>query len=96
MEKQNAINTRNNRALIALQIVIVMLSMAVGYFGHRLLLQYREEFGLLRQARDIVLDNTILDVPGETALEYGMIRGLLGTLEDPYTYFVEPAAHEIH
>jgi carboxyl-terminal processing protease len=80
---------------IVLQVVIVILSIAVGYFGHRFILQYRGDLGLLIQARDIVLDNTILDLPEDPALEYGMIRGMLQSLDDPYTYFVEPAEHEV-
>ncbi len=80
---------------LILQVVIVILSIAVGYFGHRFILQYEGDLGLLIQARDIVLDNTILDLPEDPALEYGMIRGMLQSLDDPYTYFVEPAEHEV-
>ncbi len=82
-------------AFIALQIIIVILSVAVGYFGHKFLLGYRSDLGLLLQARDIVLNNTILEVPEDPALEYGMIQGMLQKLDDPYTYFVEPAEHEV-
>ncbi len=53
------------------------------------------ELTLLQQARAIVENNTILDIPDDPALEYGMIRGMLAELNDPYTYFVEPAAHEV-
>jgi len=80
---------------LILQVVIVILSIAIGYFGHRFILQYEGDLGLLIQARDIVLDNTILDLPEDPALEYGMIRGMLQSLDDPYTYFVEPAEHEV-
>lgn len=95
MEKRSVSVIRNNGVVIVLQIVIVILSVAVGYFGHQFILQYRGEFGLLREARDIFMDNSIIEVPDDQALEYGMIRGMLATLNDPYTYFVEPAAHEI-
>ena len=95
MEKRSVSIIRNNGVVIVLQISIVILSVAVGYFGHRFILQYRGEFGLLREARDIIIDNSIIEVPDDQALEYGMIRGMLATLNDPYTYFVEPAAHEI-
>jgi carboxyl-terminal processing protease len=82
-------------AFIALQIMIVILSIGVGYFGHKFLLQYHDELGLLRQARDIVLNNTILELPDDPTLEYGMIQGMLEKLNDPHTYFVEPAEHEV-
>jgi carboxyl-terminal processing protease len=83
-------------AFIALQIGIVILSVAVGFFAHSTFLRYRGEFGLVRQAKDILQENTVSDIPDETILQYGMIRGLLHTLDDPYTYFVEPAEHEVH
>jgi carboxyl-terminal processing protease len=83
-------------AFIALQLGIVILSMAVGFFAHSSFLRYRGEFGLLRQAKDILQENAIIAIPDETILQHGMIRGMLNTLEDPYTYFVEPAEHEIH
>lgn len=94
-------NTSESRPLqskltfILLQIVIVLLAVAVGFFSHRFIAQYRGELGLLRQAREILLNNTILELPPEPNLEYGMIRGMLEAVGDPYTYFVEPAVHEI-
>jgi carboxyl-terminal processing protease len=95
MENQKTNNNRKISVYLTLQIVIVILSVGVGYFGHRFILQYRAEFGLLRQARGILIENSILEIPEETTLEYGMIRGMLNTLDDPYTHFVEPAAHDI-
>jgi carboxyl-terminal processing protease len=77
------------------QGVVIMLSIAIGYFGHQFITRYRGEFGLLRQAHDVLLENTILDIPDDPTMEYGMIRGMLAELGDPYTGFVEPATHEI-
>jgi len=77
------------------QGVVIILSIAIGYFGHQFIARYRGEFGLLRQAQAILLENTILDIPDDPTLEYGMIRGMLAELGDPYTGFVEPATHEI-
>jgi carboxyl-terminal processing protease len=95
MDGKTMSESNRKHIFIALQIIIVILSVCVGYFGHKFLFQYHNDLGLLIQARDILLDNTILDVPDDPALEYGMIRGMLQTLDDPYTYFVEPAAHEV-
>lgn len=80
---------------VVLQVAIVLLAFAAGYLTHLLIGQYQGELGILRQAQDILLDNTILDLPDDPALEYGMIQGMLAVLDDPYTYFVEPAAHEV-
>lgn len=95
MSDQNNARTLPNWVLFAFQGVIVILSIAIGYFGHQFIVQYRGDLGLLRQAQQILLENTILEVPPEPALEYGMIRGMLAVLDDPYTNFVEPAAHEV-
>jgi carboxyl-terminal processing protease len=77
------------------QGVVIILSIAIGYFGRQFIAPDRGEFGLLRQAQTALLENTILDLPDEPNLEYGMIRGMLAELGDPYTGFVEPATHEI-
>ena len=78
-----------------LKAAALLAAVAIGYFGRALFTQPTEAFPLLQQAQKILLENTILDVPEDPALEYGMIQGMLGTLNDPYTYFVEPAAHEV-
>lgn len=81
--------------MILFQIVIVVLSIAIGYFAHRIIARHRGDMALLREAQRILIGNTILEIPDDPALEYGMIRGMLMAMDDPYTYFVEPAAHEI-
>jgi carboxyl-terminal processing protease len=84
-----------NWLYLGLQVLIVFFAMAIGYFGHRYILQNREELGILNQARQILIDNTILEIPSDEKLQHGMVRGMLETLEDPFTYFVEPAANEV-
>jgi carboxyl-terminal processing protease len=95
MENQSDPKPVRKWVLIVLQAAIILLSAAVGYMTHLFIGQYQGEFGLLRQAQDILMANTILDVPKDPALEYGMIQGMLTMLNDPYTYFIEPAAHEV-
>jgi carboxyl-terminal processing protease len=77
------------------QGVVIILSIAIGYFGGQFIAHSRSDFSLLRQAHAILLENTIIDIPDDPNLEYGMIRGMLAELGDPYTGFVEPATHEI-
>ncbi len=95
MDSEKSNHLKGKLSFLALQAVVVLLAMGVGFFAHRFILQYRGDLGLLRQARDILTDNTILDIPGDPALEHGMIQGMLATLKDPYTYFVPPAEHEL-
>jgi carboxyl-terminal processing protease len=75
--------------------IIVIMAIAIGALGHSLLLRHRGDLGLVRQVREIILENAIAEVPNEQQLEYGMIRGMVDTLDDPYAIFVEPADHEI-
>jgi carboxyl-terminal processing protease len=77
------------------QGVVVILSIAIGYFGGQFIAHSRSDFGLLRQAHVILLENTILEIPDDPTLEYGMIKGMLSELGDPYTGFIEPATHEV-
>lgn len=78
-----------------LQVVIVILAAAIGYLGHDLLSRKTDNLGLLQQAQEILLKNTILEIPDPPALEYGMIQGMISALNDPHTFFVTPAAHEV-
>ena len=86
---------RSISIFITIQIIIVMISAALGFLISEVRGQSNEELNLLQQAREIVINNTILELPPERAMEYGMIRGFLETLKDPYSIFVEPAANEI-
>ncbi|MBG0783572.1 MAG: PDZ domain-containing protein [Anaerolineaceae bacterium] len=95
MEPQNLPSSSRNATPFLFQFLLIILSIGIGAFGYRLVSRYRGDLALLQEARAIVENNTILDIPEDTALEYGMIRGMLAELNDPYTYFVEPAAHEV-
>jgi carboxyl-terminal processing protease len=95
MADQNPNPFLSRWGFVALQVVIVLLAIAVGAFGYRFFDQQRGELALLRRAREILLENTIYDLPSDQKLEHGMIQGMLNTVEDPFTYFVPPADTEI-
>jgi len=95
MADQNPNSFLSKWGFIALQVVIVLLAVAVGAFGYRFLDQQRGELALLRRAREVLVDNTIYEVPSDQELEHGMIRGMLNTVDDPFTFFVPPADTEI-
>ncbi|MGI6739931.1 MAG: S41 family peptidase [Brevefilum sp.] len=80
---------------IVIQVAIVILAMAVGGLSYHLFLRHQGEFGLLAQAKEILTINALNELPSQEQLEYGMIRGMLETLNDPYTTFVEPATHVV-
>jgi len=80
---------------VTLQIGVVILAFTAGYLVHQLFFQYRGELGLLLEARELLVENAIHELPEDRTLERGMIRGMLGTLNDPYTFYVEPAETEV-
>jgi carboxyl-terminal processing protease len=48
------------------------------------------QYPLLAQAESLLKDNYIKALPNQTTLEYGAIRGLVATLNDKLTFFIEP------
>lgn len=53
------------------------------------------KFPVLNQAYNILINHSFLSLPDSKALEYGMIRGLLLSSDDPYASFQEPVQHEL-
>ncbi len=53
------------------------------------------EFELFWETWGHVEDDFFGDLPDDQALAYGAIRGMLQALDDPYTFFIEPADHEM-
>jgi carboxyl-terminal processing protease len=49
-----------------------------------------QQYPVLAQAEALLAEHYLRDLPDRTALEYGAIRGLLGTLNDRLTYFIDP------
>jgi carboxyl-terminal processing protease len=49
------------------------------------------EYLLLTQTQTLLDEHFLRTLPPQTELEYGAVRGLLGTLNDKYTFFIEPA-----
>lgn len=68
---------------------------AAGYLTHQWIYPPELELPILSQAKNIVENHAYYPIPGETDLEYGMIRGLLTSLNDPYASFIEPVQHEL-
>jgi carboxyl-terminal processing protease len=55
----------------------------------------RERFQLFWEAWQLVEENYYGDLPDMQGVTYGAIRGMLDTLDDEYTSFVEPSIAEI-
>ncbi len=74
------------------------LLLALG-FGAGFVVRDRLERGrslpLLEEALGLLESHYLGDLPDPQRLQHGMIRGMLATLEDPYTVLVEPAQHTL-
>ncbi len=49
-----------------------------------------QQFPLLGEVKSLVDSNYLHDLPAPKDLEYGAVRGYLGALNDPYTFFIDP------
>ncbi len=49
-----------------------------------------EEYTILAEVHALLDAHYLRELPDQTTLEYAAIRGMLGTLNDPYTFFVDP------
>lgn len=49
-----------------------------------------DQYGLLSQVQSILDDHFLREQPSARQREYGAIRGMLSTLNDQYTFFIDP------
>jgi carboxyl-terminal processing protease len=49
-----------------------------------------EQFALLDEVQSLLITHYLRDMPDEKEMEYAAIRGYLGALNDPYTFFIDP------
>ena len=82
---------------IAVSALFLSVAFAAGYFIRGAGIVERSDAGtpVLDQVRVLLSAHYLGELPIEKDLEYAMIRGLVAAIEDPFTAFVEPAAHEI-
>lgn len=87
--------TRSALVGITLGLVLTISGFIVGYQSRSIWPQSDEQFDILRQAQTFLNTHYLEDLPAPIVLERGMIRGMVEALEDPYTTYNEPVAHEI-
>jgi carboxyl-terminal processing protease len=54
-----------------------------------------DSFPLVHEARRLLEEHYLGDLPGSIVLERGMIRGMLQEIGDPFTVYLEPEAQEL-
>ena len=79
-------------SLIALGLLGAFLS---GFFLDSYFDSQTNDFSILHQAYNILINHSYIDLPDAGVLEHGMIRGLVESSEDPYASFQEPVQHEL-
>lgn len=93
------------RNLLAMMLLILLAASAfvAGYFTNDFVEMQRgvkvaeassDPFGLFGEAWGYVESSFLGELPSSQQVTYAAIRGALGSLNDPYTFFVEPVARE--
>lgn len=75
--------------------IFTSLGFAGGYLARERWDFSRDNFPIFTQAFNIVRDHGLKPLPPGSEIEYGMIRGMMQSYDDPYSIFVEPAQHEL-
>lgn len=82
---------------VILQFLVVAAAFLAGYLVNEWMPGRlgKGNFALLSEAYHLLDQNADFELPSIKDLEYGMIRGMLSVVNDPYTVFVEPPQHEL-
>jgi carboxyl-terminal processing protease len=86
---------KENIVPILLTIISLAATFAAGFYTNHLLNPPELDFPILAQARRMMENHAWYPVPSQTDQEYGMIKGLVDSYDDPYASFVEPIQHEL-
>jgi carboxyl-terminal processing protease len=88
--------------VLALFVILQFMIIGIAFIGGYIFNDWRSgqplvgpRFPLLGEAYKLLKENAYFELPAEKALEYGMIKGMLQTYNEPYTVFVEPPQHEL-
>jgi carboxyl-terminal processing protease len=76
-------------------VVLTALAFFIGYLARAAWPPPGEELRLVREAKRLLEAHYLDPLPESIELERGMIRGMVNTLDDPFTTLVDPAAHEL-
>ena len=87
-----------NRQVVLLGILAglaLITAFLAGYVGRELVDRSQDKMPILNQARALLEKHSLNPLPAPPGLEYGMIRGMVQSVKDPYTLFVEPPQHQL-
>jgi carboxyl-terminal processing protease len=83
--------------IVSVIITIISLgaTFAAGFFTNQLINPPELELPILSQAREVMENHAWFPSPSIQEQEYGMIKGLVASYDDPYASFNEPVQHEL-
>jgi carboxyl-terminal processing protease len=89
--------------MMVLFVLLQFLVVAAAFLGGYIVREWRisgfpgsaQDFPVFHEALTLLKENAVFDLPNGKSLEYGMIRGMLTAINEPYTVFVEPPQHEL-
>ena len=88
--------SRRGISILTLMLLVVsILSFAAGYWARDVWPLTADPLALVQEARRLLGLHYLDPLPDELELERGMIYGMMGILEDPYSVYIKPEAHEI-
>lgn len=79
----------------ALAVVLLSAAFVAGYLTRAVHGGDADSYPLLTEVRSILNSNYLGDLPPDTTLQYGAVRGMIAAVGDPYTIFLEPSSQEL-
>jgi carboxyl-terminal processing protease len=76
-------------------LVLSASAFFAGYQSRSIWPPASEQYGLLKEARQLLSLHYISDLPDQLDLQRGMIRGMVNEIGDPFTTFMGPVSHEL-
>lgn len=87
------------RMKVAKPTLVVMsciVCMVVGFIAGIMFAGKRTmDYGLVREAQQYMTENYLYNLPTTSDLQQGMIEGMLLRVDDPYSFYLPPANHEL-
>ncbi len=85
----------NVSAYVFLSVSALVFTYVVGYANGVSTARQSVDYPILYEARALLKQYYLGELPPDSNLDYGAVRGLLTAIGDPYTVFLEPPSQEL-
>jgi carboxyl-terminal processing protease len=86
---------RQTEIFVVVEILVILTAFFAGIIFQRYRSVIAGKFSILQESFDLLHQYALGELPTDQVLEYGMVRGMLQTYNDPYTVFLEPPQNEL-